>query len=66
MVLELGFFIGSLGRHNVCVLLEDGVEIPSDIIGVGYIHWDEAGDWPLKLAQEMKRAGVDLDLNDLV
>ena len=50
----------------MCVLLEDGVEIPSDIIGVGYIHWDEAGDWPLKLAQEMKRAGVDLDLNDLV
>jgi predicted nucleotide-binding protein len=30
VLLELGFFLGKLGRPNVRTLYEEGVEIPSD------------------------------------
>ena len=36
VVLELGFFIGSLGRERVCAIYKKGVDIPSDIAGVLY------------------------------
>lgn len=44
VVLELGFFMGSLGRSHVCVLYKEGVEIPSDYQGVTYVPLD-AGCW---------------------
>jgi predicted nucleotide-binding protein len=31
VILELGYFIGKLGRAKVCALYKEGVEIPSDI-----------------------------------
>jgi predicted nucleotide-binding protein len=37
VVFELGLFIGTLGRENVCCLLQEDVEeIPSDIKGILY------------------------------
>ena len=39
VVLELGLFIGKLGRANVCALYSDGVEIPSDYHGVLYVRY---------------------------
>lgn len=38
IIFETGFFIGKLGRQNVIVLHEDGVEIPSDYNGVIFIQ----------------------------
>lgn len=64
VVLELGFFLGTLGRHRVCVLYSGDVEIPSDYQGVLYVPLDERGAWRLAVAREMKVAGVDVDLND--
>lgn len=37
VIFETGFFIGKLGRQNVIVLYETGVEIPSDYSGVIFI-----------------------------
>ena len=36
VVLELGYFIGMLGRNRVCCILTGEVEIPSDVSGVLY------------------------------
>lgn len=37
VILELGYFIGKLGRRkHVCVLKKEGVEEPSDILGIAY------------------------------
>ena len=36
VILELGYFIALLGRHNVVLLLEPGVERPSDTDGIVY------------------------------
>jgi len=63
VVLELGLFQGLLGREKVVVLHQKDVEIPSDYAGVVYIPI--SGDWKLKLAKEMRAAGLDADSNKL-
>ena len=65
VVLELGYFIGKLGRSSVCALLKRAIEFPTDYAGVLYTPMYEAGLWKLKLAREMKAAGIDVDLNEL-
>jgi hypothetical protein len=63
VILELGYFIGKLGRGRVCALYKEGVEIPSDYQSVLYIQMDSAGAWRTLLAKEIKNAGLDVDLN---
>jgi predicted nucleotide-binding protein len=63
VLLELGYFLGILGRTHVCALREEGVEIPSDLAGVLYIPFDAAGAWRLRLATEIKASGIAVDLN---
>lgn len=65
VILELGYFMGKLGRGRVCALYKEGVEIPSDYQGVLYIPMDSAGAWRMALAKEIKNAGIDVDLNKL-
>ncbi len=66
VIFELGFFIGKLGRKRVCAIYKEGVEIPSDYIGVLYIPMDAAGAWQLRLAKELKHAGIEVDPNKLL
>jgi predicted nucleotide-binding protein len=63
VIFELGFFVGKLGRNNVAVLYQEGVELPSDYTGVEYIKIDKEGYWKMRLAREMKAAGFVIDLN---
>ena len=65
VLFEFGFFIGSLSRSRVCALTDGDVEIPSDYAGVVYIPLKQ-GNWKLDLAKELKKAGLSIDLNDLV
>jgi predicted nucleotide-binding protein len=63
VVLELGFFIGALGRNHVCVLHTGDIELPSDYSGVLYLPLDAGGAWRFRLAKEMKASGMHIDLN---
>jgi len=63
VVLELGFFWGSLGRERICVLYERGVELPSDLHGLVHVEIDKAGAWRYQLAAELRSAWPDIDLN---
>ncbi|WP_126971138.1 nucleotide-binding protein [Xanthomonas sp. BRIP62411] len=63
VVLELGFFMGALGRHRVCVLHTGDIELPSDYAGVLYLPLDVGGAWRFLLAKEMKASGMHIDLN---
>jgi predicted nucleotide-binding protein len=65
VVLELGFFIGKLGRENVCVLYAANVELPSDMLGVVYTPLDAHGAWETSLAKELRAAGFTVDFNRL-
>lgn len=63
VILELGFFLAALGRSRVCPLYVGDVEIPSDYDGVVYVPLDSGGGWRLKLAAEIRAAGISVDLN---
>lgn len=66
VVLELGYFLGKLGRSRVCALHKGGIEIPSDIQGVLYIELDPQGAWRNKLAKEFVHANLTIDLSVLL
>jgi predicted nucleotide-binding protein len=61
VILELGYFIGKLGRDKVCAMKLGDLEIPSDIIGVVWTPFDEHGAWKTALARELKDAGHEID-----
>ena len=64
VIFELGYFAGRLGRDRVCILTVPGVEIPSDIFGLGYVAFDASSDgWKIGLVKELKNAGFDIDAN---
>ena len=63
VVAELFFFIGKLGREKVCALVKGDVELPSDFAGVVYLPMDDVGQWKIKLANEMRAAGLTIDFN---
>jgi predicted nucleotide-binding protein len=67
VILELGYFVGKLGRRGrrgMCALHNGNVEIPSDYHGVVYVSMDEA-DWKFRIAAELRQAGYAVDFNRL-
>jgi predicted nucleotide-binding protein len=64
VILELGYFVGRLGRTAVCALYKGEVELPSDWDGVAWVPLDDRGAWKLELARELKAARFRVDLND--
>ncbi|HLL88661.1 MAG TPA: nucleotide-binding protein [Tepidisphaeraceae bacterium] len=63
VIFELGYFIGRIGRGNVCALYETGVELPTDISGVAYIPLDAGGAWRFAVADELHAVGFEIDYN---
>jgi hypothetical protein len=61
VVLELGYFLGKLGRDRVCALQRGEVEIPSDFSGVVYVPFDNSGGWKQALGRELEAARFDID-----
>jgi predicted nucleotide-binding protein len=66
VIFEHGYLIAKLGRRHVCALVKTGVEVPNDISGVVYIPLDEHGAWHLAVAKELRNAGYDVDMNNVV
>lgn len=52
VIFETGFFIGKIGRQNVVVLYENGVETPSDYSGVIFIPLSD--NWKDDLRREIE------------
>jgi predicted nucleotide-binding protein len=65
VVFEMGFLVAALTPGCVCVLYEDGVELPCEVSGIAYVRLDFAGTWQSKLLLQLRRAGFDYDLNKL-
>ncbi len=66
VLLELGYFVGRLGRDRVCALKKGDVEIPSDYVGVVYTALDDAGAWKAELGRELQAAGHTIDWNKVM
>jgi predicted nucleotide-binding protein len=60
VIFEMGYFYGLIGRRNVSVLLQAGVEEPSDVNGIAYITLDEHDTWRGELLRELREAGFDV------
>ncbi len=70
VIYELGFFNGKLGRNRVCALFRTDpkgeIELPSDFLGVVYVPLDEAGVWRIRLAKELKEAGLKIIIENIL
>ncbi|HEX8249562.1 MAG TPA: nucleotide-binding protein [Pyrinomonadaceae bacterium] len=64
VIAELGYMMAKLGRDKIC-LLNKGVEIPSDFQGIVCVELNESEGWKMDLAKEMKKAGLEIDMNKL-
>jgi predicted nucleotide-binding protein len=65
VVFQMGFLVAALSPGRVCVLYEDGVELPYELDGVSHVRLDLAGTWQPKLLLHLRRAGFDYDMNKL-
>lgn len=66
VLLELGYFIGRLGREHICALKRGTVEIPSDFAGVVWETMDAGNGWKQSLGRELEAAGHDIDWNKVM
>jgi predicted nucleotide-binding protein len=66
VVLELGWFLGKLGRDRVCALHKGDVEMPSDFAGVIYVALDPGGAWRFQLAKELRQVIPSVDMNKAI
>ena len=57
VVFEMGYFMALLGRERVMLLLQPGVEEPSDLKGVVYTSLDKDGAWKYRLVKELREQG---------
>ena len=62
VVFEAGYFIGKLGRKNVVIIADPGVEIPSDMQGIVYTGSE---NWQFSVLKELKAMGFNIDYNKL-
>ncbi len=66
VLLELGYFLGRLGRDRVCALKRGDIELPSDFGGVVWTVYDDGGGWRTELGKELQAAGFDVDWNKVM
>ncbi len=65
VVFEMGYFMALLGRERVMLLLQPGVEEPSDLKGVVYTPLDKDGAWKYRLVKELREQGYDVSTDSL-
>lgn len=63
VIFEAGYFMGMLGRDKVIIIVESGVEIPSDLQGVVYT---DKSNWKFQVLAELKNIGYTVDANLLL
>jgi predicted nucleotide-binding protein len=61
VILELGYFVGKIGRNRVCCLYKGDVELPSDIHGVVFKRFDKSiSECYEGIIKELKAAGYEI------
>lgn len=65
VIFEMGYFMGTLKRSHVFLLLEEGVEEPSDIKGIIYKSLDKEGAWARNLVRELQSCGYNVSADNL-
>jgi predicted nucleotide-binding protein len=63
---DMGFCCGKLGPDRVCVLHMSNAGLFHDENGVNYIPIDAAEGWQIQLAKQLRRSGLEVDLNKVL
>ncbi|MBS9525667.1 nucleotide-binding protein [Litoribacter alkaliphilus] len=66
VILEIGYFLGKLGKSRVRLLKKGEVEIPTDLSGILYQNYDESGSWEIKICKELQSVGIFVDLEAII
>ena len=66
VILEIGYFLGRIGKEKVRLLIKGDLEIPSDLQGILYERFDTAGSWRINLLKEMKAVGIEVDIEEVL
>lgn len=66
VILEIGYFIGKLGRDKVRLLIKESTSIPSDLQGILYDNYDSEGAWRINLAKEIMAVGIPINIDKLI
>jgi predicted nucleotide-binding protein len=67
VILEMGYFLGKLGRDRVAVIYKsvESFELPSDLMGVAYTKFDDEGKWWFNIAKALQASGYPIALDKL-
>ena len=65
VVFEMGYFMAQIGRERVFLLLQEGVEEPSDLKGIVYTPLDKDGAWKYRLVKELREQGYEVSADYL-
>ncbi|MBI0397976.1 TIR domain-containing protein [Cyclobacterium marinum] len=66
VILEVGYFLGKLGKNRVRFIKKGDVEIPSDLSGILYENYDKSGSWKIKICKELQAVGIFVDLEAVI
>lgn len=63
-LMEIGFLFGALAKRKVCFLVSGKAALAPELEGLVLMHArDEADLWRLLVAREMRKAGLEVDMN---
>ena len=66
VILEVGYFMGKLGKERIRLLINGDIEIPSDLQGILYEKYDKKGAWKMKILKELQAIGIFVDFDNVL
>ena len=66
VILEIGYFMGKLGKERVRILKKGDIDIPSDLQGILYENYDKSGAWKIKICKELMSVGIFVDMETVM
>lgn len=66
VILEVGYFLGLLGKERIRMIVKGEIEIPSDLHGILYEKFDVSGAWKIKLLKELQAVGIYVDFESVI
>lgn len=66
VILEIGYFIGKIGKERIRFIVKGDIEIPSDLQGILYEKFDRNGAWKIKLLKEIQAVGIYVDIQNAI
>ena len=66
VILEIGYFLGKLGKERVRLLKRGNIVIPSDLQGILYENYDTEGNWRMNILKEIKAVGIEINIDNFL